>query len=281
MTKPNEPGSEELIDRNRKTRLPRTEFSDDQRAEIFVRDCATCCFSGANLWLLDSPLRPGYQRDWVDHVKPSARGGKTTIENGVCASHTFNAKKRNNGADNLYLFKEGRPTDTYYRIFGQLAQRDLERLSRMRHLTKADWFFNRAIGQILLGLDYRCELSHYDYKPQRDDNYWFSSAFKKLKQFQTFVGPTLEQRGIVQDPDSVTRNWLLLRSVKSVDQLAEIAELIFTAYEPNFEAWNDYFDAIADQTEASRAKDRAETAAGVSDETRAIILEDFEFRFRL
>jgi len=54
----------------------RTEFSDRQKAEIFARDRATCCFSGANLWLLDAPLRPGFQMGWVDHIRPSSRGGK-------------------------------------------------------------------------------------------------------------------------------------------------------------------------------------------------------------
>lgn len=71
-------------------------FTDKQKAAIFVRDRATCCFSGANLWLLDAPLRVGWQSDWVDHRKPKSRGGMADIENGVCASHTFNMKKRNN-----------------------------------------------------------------------------------------------------------------------------------------------------------------------------------------
>jgi hypothetical protein len=88
----------------------RKNFTDIQKAQIFVRDRATCCFSGANLWLLDSPLRPGIETDWVDHVLPSARGGGNDIDNGVCASRTYNSLKRHNTDDNFYLFKNGLPT---------------------------------------------------------------------------------------------------------------------------------------------------------------------------
>jgi prevent-host-death family protein len=74
-------------------------FSDKEKAKIYARDRATWCFSGANLWLLDAPLRCGWQSDWVDHVKPRSRGGSAGLKNGVFASHTFNSKKRNNTAN--------------------------------------------------------------------------------------------------------------------------------------------------------------------------------------
>jgi hypothetical protein len=65
------------------------EFTDATKAAIFARDRATCCFSGANLWLLDKSLRTGWQADLADHIKPRSRGGTAAPENGVCASHTY------------------------------------------------------------------------------------------------------------------------------------------------------------------------------------------------
>ncbi len=37
---------------------PRDEFTDRQKAEIFVRDRALCCFSGKSLWALDYGAGP-------------------------------------------------------------------------------------------------------------------------------------------------------------------------------------------------------------------------------
>ena len=62
----------------------RKEFTDNQKAEIFVRDAATCGFSGISLWFLDNGIKSNWQVDWVDHIKPSASGGGAEIENGIC-----------------------------------------------------------------------------------------------------------------------------------------------------------------------------------------------------
>ena len=34
-------------------RAKRAEFTDRQKADIFVRDRALCCYTGKSLWLLD------------------------------------------------------------------------------------------------------------------------------------------------------------------------------------------------------------------------------------
>ncbi|RYZ84834.1 MAG: hypothetical protein EOP06_17340 [Proteobacteria bacterium] len=271
---------EETVPKTQKVRRSRVEFTDAQRAEIFVRDRATCCFSGANLWLLDAPLRPGYQRDWVDHVVPSARGGKATLENGVCASHTFNAKKRNNGADNLYLFECGIPTYTHHEIFGPLAQVQAERLGRLEKLTAADWYFNRAIGQILLGFDYRCRLEHYGEKPSRDDSYWFDRALKRLRKFQKLRDVDLEERGIFWNLGREAEMWLSLRTASDDDALRKIANAIFPVYRANFEAWVIYFDDdTGDQEIALKILQRATRIKGVSEETLSILKQDFSLRY--
>ena len=52
----------------------RTEFTENQKAEIFSRDRATCAFSGISLWFLDVGIGSNWQVDWVDHILPSAAG---------------------------------------------------------------------------------------------------------------------------------------------------------------------------------------------------------------
>jgi len=162
----------------------RTNFSDAQKAEIYARDRATCCFTGANLWLLESPVRPGFEQDWVDHIKPSTRGGKSVISNGVCASATYNAKKGQNTSDSVYLFRSGVPTDVYFGLFGTLPEAQRERLNRLSGLRAYDWYFNRAIALVCIGFEWRCWKKYYQTVYKRDDRYWINAAYKKLCIYQ-------------------------------------------------------------------------------------------------
>jgi len=255
--------------------MPRTDFTPAQRAMIYARDRATCCFSGANLWLLDSPLRPGFQVDWADHVRPSARGGRSEIENGVCASHTFNAKKRQNSADTSYLFERGIPTLVYFHIFGPLPRFQTDRLRRLGSLLPADWFFNRALGSILIGFEYRCRLERYGERPTRDDAYWFNAAFRKLCEFQK-VQSSLENRKVVVNPTEIQRLWLGLRTVESIEQLQTRLRPLYALYRANFRVWFRFFDAET-PTQRRAALKSAEKAAGLSGDTLACIQADFAF----
>lgn len=257
--------------------MPRTDFTPSQRAAIFSRDRATCCFSGANLWLLDTPLRPGFQIDWADHVKPSARGGHSDIENGVCSSHTFNAKKRHNSADNCYLFSSGLPTSIYFDIFGLLPPFQTARLRRLENLRPADWFFNRALGSILIGFDYRCRLERYDERPVRDDAYWFAAAFRKLRDFQSISCPSLEERKIVVNPTDIQRHWLALRDVESIGQLQARLRPLYASYRANFRVWARYFFDAETRTARKAALMSAEKAKGLNGDTLSCIRADFEF----
>lgn len=55
-------------------RAKRAEFTDQQKAEIYVRDRALCSYSGLSLWLLDDGASDIFNIDWVDHYLPAARG---------------------------------------------------------------------------------------------------------------------------------------------------------------------------------------------------------------
>ncbi len=220
-------------------------FTDKQKAEIFVRDRATCCFSGANLWLLDAPLRHGWESDWVDHIRPMSRGGKSDpLENGVCASATFNMKKRNNSADTTYLFRSGHPTSLYYKLHGPPPTAMVERLQRLANLKVPDWYFNRSINWVLQALHYKCWSKHWDKLPTRDDKYWFGAAFKKLQTFQKLADSceSLEERGIVCSPSELQQILLSLRETDSLDDFTKRSLKIFPTFKINSEAWDEYFN---------------------------------------
>ena len=256
----------------------RKEFTDIQKAYFFARDRATCCFSGANLWLLDAPLRPGYQRDWADHVRPSARGGGSEEGNGVCASHTFNAKKRHNSADTAYLFEEGQPTQLYFDIFGPLSEEQAERLARLAQLEPADWFFNRAMGLILHAFDYRIGRDWYDQRPSRDDKYWLRAALRKLTEYQHYRElKTLEFRGIIRKPDDFQQSWLELRTISTERELLKIVEPLYRTYRTNALSWAKYFwDAVTPKQRLSAVR-FAERTAGLTHDTLHCIKQAYEF----
>jgi hypothetical protein len=221
----------------------RTEFTDKKKAEIFKRDRATCCFSGANLWLLDAPLRYTWEADWVDHVHPASCGGESEIENGVCASATFNVKKRNNSADTAYLFEYGLPTPLYYSLHGPLAPELNERLDRMSHLEDTDWFFNRMINSVYLALNYLCWSKSWKELPGRKDDYWLKAAFKKLSEFRNRGGSakSIKNRGIITKPSNHQRHLLSLCDQKTPKEFRNHALKLSAQFNRNSKIWEQYF----------------------------------------
>ncbi len=187
----------------RPRRALRIEFSDAQRAAIFVRDRATCSYSGRNLWLLDAGATPLWDVDWVDHHQPCHRGGATTIDNGVCAARFFNLKKRHFRDAYPLLFHAGQPTAFYRRYFGRVSGAMAARWRRFAALQPADWLFNRCLYNAFLGFDYRCQPDPTRFC--RDDDYWFRAAWKRLRQYQQQATTPLAFRlaGAAQSPDQV------------------------------------------------------------------------------
>ena len=257
----------------------RREFTDNQKAIIFARDRATCCFSGANLWLLDSPLRPAVDSDWVDHVLPSARGGSNRIDNGVCASSTYNAKKRHNTADSFYLFREGIPTAGYYELFGTLSKEQEARLKRLEALAVEDWFLNRSIVWVLEAMRDRCDREFYDKGFKRDSIYWLNAAYRKLMTYQKRVSSSsLEERGIVSSKNEVVGQWLELRTASCIEHLYEISENLFPLYRENYTVWAAYFWGEKSLKELTEIYEKAVLSRTISPDVRDCIISDFRLR---
>jgi len=263
-------------------------FTDKQKAEIFVRDGATCCFSGANLWLLDAPLRVGWQSDWVDHKKPVSRGGTGEITNGFCASHTFNMKKRNNSADTTYLYQNGLPTPLYYEIFGIPHPSIFKRQQRLAKLEESDWYFNRAITWIFEALNYLWAQPNYE----RKEDHWFKAAYKKLVVYQKICDKkpsprSLEDRKIITKPNKTQKTLLSIGECDSLKSMEKQALKLSTQYIRNSQAWWEYFhpedceDYSAKHDEWRRkAYDKAcKIQDRLDEETFRCIQSDYRIRF--
>jgi hypothetical protein len=174
-------------------------MNDALRAAVFARDKGICSFSGLSVWYLDHGTAPFSHADWVDHIKPRSRKGDDTLENLVCASHFYNRKKLNNGSDREYLFRGGQPTDKFFWTHGELTLQQATLLRDHAKLEVSDWYFNRAIFNIMVAIG--DELDGAEVVRKRD--YWLRSAQKRMRTWRRLTGgdqKTFHRRGLVRYP---------------------------------------------------------------------------------
>ena len=239
----------------------RTNFTDRQKARIYVRDRATCSFSGLSLWLPDRGVSSTYLSDWVDHVVPSARGGLATLDNGVCASNIHNADKGNRGGTTTYLFREGRITWEHVESIGAPSEALLADLERRAALVESDWYLNRAIEKALDAFWWRAELELHGWRCKRDDVYWFRTGWKKFGTYlRTRPEKTAIDRGLVPDPmPHGTPAMMEIERVGNEADYVEWAETLWPMYWASERAIHGY-----DRAEDDGAR-REAVAAAVDD----------------
>lgn len=164
------------------------QMNDALRAAVFARDKGICSFSGLSLWYLDHGTAPFAHPDWVDHVRPKSKNGTDTLDNLVCASHFYNRKKLNNVSDRQYFFREGRPTEQFFWTHGELSRQQADLLARHSRLEVSDWYFNRAIFNIMVAIG--DELAGA--KVSRSRGYWLKSAKKRMSIWKDLTGGNTE-----------------------------------------------------------------------------------------
>jgi len=231
--------------------MSRTNFTDDQRAEIFVLDRATCSYSGRNLWIADYGIDPSYAIDWADHLQPSSRGGPSTVENGAAASWLVNYL-RGNSQQRLLLFHRGFPTTDNAFHGGGIDQNVAANLIRFRRLHASDWFLNRAMWHIWIAL----VLQHQreaGLKYSRDYNYYAGAALKALNKWRRLVErdsiTSLEKRRLVvrePAPDQLT-----LLQAREATSLSTITKLMKELY-PIYKASANLIDALSQAEDLSQ-----------------------------
>ena len=226
----------------------RLEFSDKQKAQIFVLDRAICAFSGKSLWLLDYHLCPTYDIDWVDHIKPAMNGGGNDIENGVCASSFFNAKKKDNSHDNLYFFFRGKPTEDFFYFYEFLPKTIASNLERFQNLHWTDWEMNRAFFMFMLALDYRVDPYLKNGKKQiRDDFYYSKACLKRVLAWQKHskaedVSSLTERKILSADPSPEQLLLISVLEAKTVEDVLTKLDKAFIFYSRNCEIFQSFLD---------------------------------------
>lgn len=225
----------------------REEFTEKQKAEIFVRDKALCAFTGKSLWVLDYGISYTMQIDWAEHIKPAIKWGQATLENWVCASEFFNWKKRDNSTDNLYFFQNWLPTKHFYRFWWKLPQEAIEGIKKFDMLHYSDWYFNRALSRFHRGMDslYVKEIHNTEYK--RDDKYYSKSTivyFNKRKKEvkKSWISP-LEERGLI--PSNLTLDQELMYQLQNESDEERILATMHELY-PYYRNWRMYLVRAAE-----------------------------------
>ena len=204
-------------------------FTDKQKAELFVRDRATCAYTGKSLWLLDYGADPYFDPDWADHIMPVAKGGASTLTNGVSACWSANAEKRDSTGNRPCMFLGGKPTPEGRMALSSKMKQQFERFSRLHH---SDWFFNRALYRLLLGVAY---LSEEGCTRTRDDLYYARATLRIRLAWERMLQKervsSLEMRGLSPARPSADQNIMLkIRDETSVEGLRGIMRRLVPTY---------------------------------------------------
>lgn len=202
--------------------VPPTAFTDRQKAHIFVRDRAICCYSGASLWILDYGAHISWHVDWVDHVLPVSLGGLATLDNALCASYVANSDKSAGGGVPPILCA-GVPTEHFRSLADEARERVVNDLSRFAQLHESDWYLNRALFRLLLGTLWYVDVNDGLPPRKRGDSYYAKAALNMLRAWRRAGRnvASIEERGLLPRAMSSDRQ-LLLDARQLVDEAGAI-----------------------------------------------------------
>ncbi|HVC95431.1 MAG TPA: hypothetical protein VND64_17170 [Pirellulales bacterium] len=220
----------------------REEFTNRQKADIFARDRAICCFSGKSLWILDYGAAPSSD-NWVDHIVAATKGGRAELENGTCASWLYNWLKRDSGGA-PYLFRKGRPTDDFFTFHEILPDHIAKHLRRFASLHYSDWFFNRAVHRVKAAAAVATE-TRVDGTPfTRGPDYCCRAAMKYLLEWRQIVErdppADFESRGLL--PPNPSADHELLIKLTTVTELKEVVRIASTLAPFSAASWRAMVD---------------------------------------
>jgi hypothetical protein len=180
--------------------MTRDNYSDRQKAAIFARDRAMCCYSGKSLWLLDYGAAPALV-DQVDHVIAASKGGTSAQQNGVLATFMHNYL-RGSSKRPLQLFEGGLPNLDAFWVLGSISDDLLDHICRFEALHYSDWYINRAIASMRFAAAKSSQPKRVDGLAfSRDAAYHSKAAIGRLRQWRQIVNadgvPSLQARGLM------------------------------------------------------------------------------------
>jgi len=121
-------------------------------------------------------------------------------------------------------------TTAYSLKCGELSPEMTHDLARLERLHHSDWYFNRALFRILLGVEYL-----HKGIGVRDDVYYASATLKAITKCRKIVSkenvPTLECRELAPEKPSIDQTLLLsVRNALSVDEILSIMKKLLPIY---------------------------------------------------
>ncbi|MBL0932419.1 MAG: HNH endonuclease [Alphaproteobacteria bacterium] len=201
-------------------------FSEAQKAEIYRLDRATCSYSGLSLWIADHGIDPAYTIDWADHIKPLAKGGRSTIDNGAAASWYHN-RLIGDSARRIYLYRRGAPTSDFRWFHGVAPIEVQTNLSRFALLETADWYMNRALWHLSLAVEHRLD-ARSGIRRARDVDYYCAAALRKLEVWRRICDAegtaSIEKRNLAprkKEPDQ-----LILLSARTMTTTLQLRRMV-------------------------------------------------------
>lgn len=249
-------------------------FSDQQRAEIYARDRATCGYTGDSLWIIDVGADPLYNVDWADHIHPVAGGGLSSLENGVCAGYGVNQEKADQIGAHELLFLAGEPTSLA--LDSEAIEPDdyAEQLERFAALHSSDWYLNRVFFRILLGV----QNVGTNYK--RTDRYYAKAAWTMLEKWRRIVRrsgvSSIEERGLVfEELDKDQELLLRVRDATSMEDVLGLIHQIHPIWHANVEL-RDLWHDVATTEQAADLLKRIDQFPKVSTSLLEAVREDLQ-----
>lgn len=200
-------------------------FTDLQKARIFVRDRAHCCYTARPLWLLDQGCSAVWSIDWADHVKPVAEGGRSDLSNGCCASAHANYDKRD-GRGIPPALRAGIPTRHWGRLDAETRQQATKTIRRYSRLHVSDWYFNRAVFRALLGVGRAYGVETRQPRKTRGVEYYAIACLKALRLWRELAAgvDSFEMRGLA--PAKPTSDQAILLSLRQARDIADVRRVI-------------------------------------------------------
>lgn len=146
----------------------------------------------------------------------------------------------NNGSDKQYLFVGGKPTEIFYWTHGEISESQSVMLKRNQVLKESDWYFNRAIFNLLVPL----ADEYYGEEVVRRRDYWIASAWKRLQTWRRMTDGdvrTFQKRGLVKFPKSDDTKLLLsIADAEEVSSLTRIIDRLAIHHDANIKLYEKF-----------------------------------------
>ncbi|MBL8201123.1 MAG: hypothetical protein JNK40_09145 [Chromatiales bacterium] len=191
----------------------------------------------------------------------------------------MNAKKGANSRDQVYFFREGRPTEAYFALIGRVPETIAAALRRP--FKESDWYFNRALSHVMIAV----EQIVFDVERERTRkrSYWAGAALKALGRWKKLTGTRglAEMRARKLIPSRTTADQALLLGLSKAGSRKEIEKVIVKLvpyYKRSVEVI-EWLDRVRTDGGAQRLRRSVLRNRHLPPELRALVLDNIAVLF--